>query len=418
MSCEERESCEVGTELLFLFAAFASIARPKSCFRKFHNAAFCNCIAPVFVQRSMKISARLFLIGILATQAVWAQTNLTFPEAQGFGRFATGGNGGETFHVTTLEDSGTNSFRYAVSKSHRTIVFDVGGIIRLKSNIAVSSDISILGQTAPGEGITLYGRSVSFSNQKNIIVRYVRFREGIAGDRGKCSVNLSAGANMIFDHCSIEWGRWDCLGVTQGSHDITFQNCIIGEGVDPQRFGSLTDSVTNITYTHNLWINNQSRNPKAKGKIQYLNNVVYNWGVCGLVGGHSGADHFQDVVGNYFIAGSNSNQSAVGQFSATDHVFQKDNFVDADKDGKLNGRVLLPADFGHDDGAPTFVKEPSNGLLGGLKIDSAEDALKNILAEAGCSQKRDAVDIRLIDAVKSYGTRGKIIHSEAEVGGL
>ena len=175
-----------------------------------------------------------------------------------------------------------------MSKPNRTVVFDVGGVIRLKSNVAVSSHLTLDGTDAPGDGITLYGRSVSFSGQNNVIVRYLRFREGIAGDKGKCSVNLSGGGDMIFDHCSIEWGRWDCLGLTQGSHDITFQNCIIGEGVDPQRFGSLSDSVTNITYTHNLWINNQSRNPKAKGRIQYINNVVYNWGVCGLVGGHSG----------------------------------------------------------------------------------------------------------------------------------
>jgi hypothetical protein len=124
----------------------------------------------------------------------------------------------------------------------------------------------------------------------------------MAGDKGKCAINLSSGSNMIFDHCSIEWGRWDCLGLTGGSHDITFQYCLIGEGVDPQRFGSLSDSVTNITYSHNLWINNQSRNPKAKGRIQYVNNVVYNWGVCGLVGGHSEADHCLDAIGNYFIS--------------------------------------------------------------------------------------------------------------------
>jgi pectate lyase len=263
----------------------------------------------------------------------------------------------------------------------------------------------------------IYGRTVSFSGQKNIIVRYLRFREGIAGDRGKCSVNLSSGSDMIFDHCSIEWGRWDCLGLTQGSHDITFQNCIIGEGVDPQRFGSLSDSVTNITYTHNLWINNQSRNPKAKGKIQYVNNVVYNWGVCGLVGGHSGADHFQDVVGNYFIAGPNSGSHFVGEFKATDHVFQKDNFADTDKDGKLNGREVVAADFGKGEGAPTFVASPSNGLLEKLKIESATAALSNVLAHAGCSLRRDSVDARLIDAVQSFGTRGKIIHSEAEAGG-
>ena len=242
--------------------------------------------------------------------------------------------------------------------------------------------------------------------------------EGIAGDRGKCSVNISKGSNMIFDHSSIQWGRWDCLGVTQGSHDLTFQNCIIGEGVDPQRFGSITDSVTNVTYTHNLWINNQSRNPKAKGRIQYVNNVVCNWGVCGLVGGHSGADHFLDAVGNYFIAGPNSNSRAVGQFAATDHVFQQGNLADTDKDGKLNGRELLPADFGADDGAPTFEKEITVGSLANVTMESAAAALTNVLAQAGCSLHRDAVDARLIDEVKSFGTRGKIIHDEKEVGGL
>src|ERR1035438_10498047 len=204
-----------------------------------------------------------------AAQMVSAQANqaLAFPGAEGFGRFATGGAGGETVHVTTLDDAGAGSFRDAVSKPNRTVVFDVGGVIRLNSNVAVSSDLTLQGQTAPGDGITLYGRSVSFSGQKNVIVRYLRFREGIAGDKGKCSVNLSAGSDMIFDHCSIEWGRWDCLGLTQGSHDITFQNCIIGEGVDPQRFGSLSDAVTNITYSHNLWINNQSRNPDRKSVV-------------------------------------------------------------------------------------------------------------------------------------------------------
>jgi len=353
-----------------------------------------------------------------AVQLVSAQTNLAFSGAEGFGQFATGGSGGETIHVTTLADSGAGSFRDAVSKSHRTVVFDVSGIIRLKSNVAVSSDISIFGDTAPNNGITLYGRSTSFSGQKNVIVRYVRFREGIAGDRGKCSVNLSGGSDMIFDHCSIEWGRWDCLGLTQGSHDITFQNCIIGEGVDPQRFGSLTDDVKNITYTHNLWINNQSRNPKAKGSIQYINNVVYNWGVCGLVGGHSAGDHFQDVVGNYFIAGPNSSSHAVGECKPTDHVYLRGNLVDADKDGKLNGRELLPADFGKGENAPTIVVAPSNGSLENLTIESAAAALTNILAQVGCSLRRDAVDARLIDEVKSFGKVGKIIHSEAEVGGL
>ena len=226
----------------------------------------CNCSRRDSVHHSMKSTCLIALASLASLQLARAQEKpLAFPGAEGFGQFATGGNGGETVHVTTLDDSGPGSFRDAVSKPNRTVVFDVGGVIRLKSNVAVSSHITLDGQTAPGDGVTLYGRSVSFSGQNNVIVRYLRFREGIAGDKGKCSVDLSGGGDMIFDHCSIEWGRWDCLGLTQGSHDITFQNCIIGEGVDPQRFGSLSDTITNITYSHNLWINNQSRNPKAKG---------------------------------------------------------------------------------------------------------------------------------------------------------
>jgi pectate lyase len=343
---------------------------------------------------------------------------LAFSGAEGFGQFASGGTGGEMVHVTTLDDSGPGSFRDAVSKPNRTVVFDVGGIIRLKSNVAVSSHVTLDGQNAPGDGITLYGRSVSFSGQGNVIVRYLRFREGIVGDKGKCSVNLSGGSDMIFDHCSIEWGRWDCLGLTQGSHDITFQNCIIGEGVDPQRFGSLSDSVTNITYSHNLWINNQSRNPKAKGTIQYVNNVVYNWGVCGLVGGHSAADHFLDAIGNYFIAGPNSNSRFTGEYKATDHVYQKDNFADVNKDGKLNGHPVVVADFGSGEEAPTLMTNLTVAPQIAVTIESAQAALSNVIAHAGCSQHRDAVDARLIDAVQSFGMRGKIIHDEAEAGGL
>ena len=375
--------------------------------------AGCNSHKRDYVRHGMKLSILLALIGGASLQLVdAADKTLAFQGAEGFGQFASGGRGGETVHVTTLEDADAGSFREAVSKPNRTIVFDVSGTIQLKSNVAVSSHITLDGKSAPGEGITLYGRSISFSGQSDVVVRYLRFREGIAGDKGKCSVNLSGGSNMIFDHCSIEWGRWDCLGLTQGSHDITFQNCIIGEGVDPQRFGSLSDSVTNITYTHNLWINNQSRNPKAKGRIQYINNVVYNWGVCGLVGGHSGADHFLDAIGNYFIAGPNSGSHAVGEFKATDHVFQKDNFVDLDKNGKLDGRALAVTDFGSGEDAPTFAKDVTVAPLTNVTVESAPSAFSNVIARAGCSLHRDTVDARLVEAVKSLGKSGEIIHSE------
>jgi pectate lyase len=367
----------------------------------------------------MKSTCLIALAGLTSLQLVMAQEKpLAFPGAEGFGQFASGGRGGETVHVTTLDDFGPGSFRDAVSKSNRTVVFDVGGVIRLKSNVTVSSQLTLDGSTAPGDGVTLYERSVSFSGQNNVIVRYLRFREGIAGDRGKGSVDLSGGGDMIFDHCSIEWGRWDCLRVTQGSHDITFQNCIIGEGIDPQRFGSLSDTITNITYSHNLWINNQSRNPKAKGTIQYINNVVYNWGVCGLVGGHSEANHSLDAIGNYLIAGPDSSGHFTGEYKPTDHVYQRDNFVDTDKDGKLNGRLVIAADFGSGAEAPTLMTNLTVGPLTNVTVESAQAGLSNVLAHAGSSLHRDAVDARLVDAVQSFGTRGKIIHDEAEAGGI
>ena len=368
----------------------------------------------------MKTTALIATALILsATPALLpAAETLAFPGAEGFGRLTQGGNDGEVVHVTNLNDAGPGSLRDAVSQPNRLILFDVSGVIRLASNLPVSSHLTLAGQTAPGDGIAIYGRSTSFSGGHDCIVRYLRFREGINGDKGKCAVNLSGGDHMIFDHCSIEWGRWDCLGLTKGSHDITFQYCLIGEGVDPQRFGSLSDDVENITYSHNLWINNQSRNPKAKGKIQYVNNVVYNWGVCGLVGGHSAADHFLDAIGNYFIAGPNSGKHFTGEYKATDHVYQRDNYTDLDKDGQLNGRLVVPADFGSGDEAPTLATDYTVAPLANVTVEPAAAALTNVLAQAGCSLHRDAVDARLIDAAASFGTRGKIIHSEAEAGGI
>ncbi len=101
------------------------------------------------------------------------------------------------------------------------------------------------------------------------------------------------------------------------------QYCLIGEPIDPQRFGALFEGPVNVTIHHCLWIDNQSRNPKAKAGIEFINNVIYNWGSNGLVGGHSAADHFQDIVNNYFIAGPNSSNNFIGGFSATDHVYHK-----------------------------------------------------------------------------------------------
>jgi pectate lyase len=364
----------------------------------------------------------LVLVGVLVlsvSSEVRAGT-LAFPGAEGFGASASGGRGGAVYHVTNLDDSGDGSLRDAVSQSRRIVVFDIGGVIHLKSQLPFASHLTVAGQTAPGDGITVSGQGVSFSHQQNVIVRYLRFRSSHVTSNGTKTLNVTAGSNMIFDHCSISWGRWDNVGFTGDSHDITLQNCVISEAISPQRFGALVDGGDRITIVRNLWIDNQSRNPKGKANLQFINNVVYNWGSNGYVGGHSGAVWNEDLVNNYFIKGPSSSGSFLAQFSNTDHVFQSGNLVDLDRDGSLDGRNIVEADFRENQqtaGIPTFVSKPFNNPPVRVTLQSAADAFASVIAEAGASLHRDAVDKRLIEQVRSLGSLGAIIDDETVVGG-
>ncbi|OCK49473.1 hypothetical protein BA768_08895 [Chryseobacterium sp. CBo1] len=357
---------------------------------------------------------KLYLSIILLSSGcgLFQAQQLAFPGAEGFGRFATGGRGGSVYHVTNLNDSGAGSFRDAVSQSGRTIVFDVAGVIKIKEKISAAPEITIAGQTAPGNGITVYGNGVSFSG--NSIIRYMRFRGSINMPKGACTVVADDLKDIIFDHVSIEWGRWDNLHI-KNSTNITLQYCLVGESIDPQRFGALLENPVDITVHHSLWTGNQSRNPKAKAKIEYLNNVVYNWGKSAFVGGHSATDHYQDIVGNYFIAGPSSTDEFLSMFSATDHVYHKDNYADLNKDGKVNGRLITDEDFIKQ--TATLVKEPSAISRSNVKINAAADSWKVVMKEAGSSLKRDAIDKRIISYFKSLGKKGQIFKTEAAAGG-
>jgi len=173
---------------------------------------------------------------------VAAQDALTaFPGAEGFGAPASGGRDGLVYHVTNLNDDGAGSLREGVENSTGpcTILFDMGGYITLKSVLHVGSDLTIAGQTAPGEGIGIRGAEVSLSGSHNVIIRYLRIRQGLATHEDKKSaVNMLGARDVIFDHVSIQWGRWDTIDMNNCSN-ITVQDCIIGPGVAPQRFGCL-----------------------------------------------------------------------------------------------------------------------------------------------------------------------------------
>jgi len=356
----------------------------------------------------------LLFLSIPCVTALGADVPEAFPGALGFGRYATGGRGGQVYHVTTLNDSGPGSFRDAVSQPKRTVVFDVAGVIKISSKVQVASDITIAGQSAPGEGVVVYGDGVTFSGSRNVIVRYMRFRGSIGMSRGSCTLIADDAQRMIFDHVSVQWGRWDNLHI-QNSKDITMQHCIIGEAIEPQRFGALLERPDNLSFYYCLWINNQSRNPKAKARMEFVNNVLYNWGSNGFVGGHSAAAHYQDLVGNYFIAGPSSTGSYASQFSETDHVYHTGNYLDMNKNGMLDG-VLIPDADTLARGA-TFMTVPAVFDPARTRVLPASDAYDLVLREAGASKVRDAVDQRAVAHLGSLGFQGGIIMQESEVGG-
>ena len=345
-----------------------------------------------------------------------AQANsqqLAFPGAEGFGAYATGGRGGTVVHVTNLNASGPGSLADAVSQPNRTVVFDVGGVIDITGqNLTIASNLTIAGQTAPGEGITIYGGRVIMSNSSNVIMRYIRMRGSISMPEDKCTLTMDYCDNVILDHCSISWGRWDNVHI-KDANNITYQNCIISEGIEPQRFGAITDGTRNWTISHCLWTNNKSRNPKMKCYLQYYNNVVYNYGI-GIVGGHSAADNYQDVMNNYFITGpsSGSSNKYFDQWTETDHLYSIGNYTDDNRDGKLNGRLIT------DYNGATPMQQPNLKCQAPMNLEPAEDAFYAVMEHAGASRVRDSHDLRIIEQLASLGTKGAFIANEQDVGGI
>jgi len=337
-----------------------------------------------------------------------------FAGAEGYGASATGGRGKPAIAVTTLADDGPGSFREATRHPGATVVFKVNGVIHLKSNMTLASNLTIAGQSAPGSGITVADAKVTMTGSSNIIIRYMRFRGGIAESAGSSSLQLGDASHVILDHLSIEWGRWDNIQA-EGNSYSTLQNSIIGEGIVPQRFGCLCESDF-TTFSHNLWIDNKSRNPKGKGHIQYVDNVIYNWGVDGYVGGHGAADHYADLINNYFIAGPDSSvASFIGEFTKTDHTYQSGNLLDSNRNGKLDGHPVTQDDFEH--AKADVVEKPFANPDVPVHVDPVEKIVDLIARQAGDSLCRDAVDTRLVNQLLSFGAQGKLIDDETQVGG-
>lgn len=340
-----------------------------------------------------------------------AQQQTAFPGAEGFGRFATGArNGGTVYHVTNLDDSGNGSFRDAVSKPNRIIVFDVAGVIRLKSRVSVSKNLYIAGQTAPGEGITLYGNGLSFTNADNTICRYLRVRMGSVGDSGADALTLGSGSDMIFDHCSVSWGRDETFSISGSSPErITIQNCIIGQGLLSHSAGGLVQTDGGVTIYRTLYIHNDTRNPKFKGVHQYVNNIVYNWKTAAyIMGGDSEGTSYANAVGNVFIAGPTGKSNAFSGANERYNIYENDNLVDDNHDGQLSLRRIEQSEFA---GGPTFQASPYDYPQ--LPTTAANSLLDELLPVVGASLPyRDNLDWMLLSDVRSLGLRGDIISDE------
>lgn len=354
------------------------------------------------------------IVGLVCSLVISAQ-QLAFPGAEGFGKYAMGGRSGSVYHVTNLNDSGTGSFRTAVSQSNRIVVFDVAGVIKINSGIVVRSNIYIAGQTAPGEGITIYGNRVSFSGANNTICRHMRFRMGVIGDSGKDAMGISNGKDMIFDHVSVSWGRDETFSINwdgKGSEpeNITIQNSIVSQGLLLHSAGGLIQTNKGVSLYRNVYIDNSTRNNKVKGVNQYVNNIVYNWkSGAYIMGGDSEGSSYANVVSNYFILGPEEGGRPIGSGNSKFNIYADDNWFDNNLDAVLNGYEIPRSEYG---GGPTFKETRFDYPV--LPTLSANVLLDSLLPGAGaCLPYRDLADYYVVNQLKSLGLEGELISNES-----
>ncbi len=356
---------------------------------------------------------KLFLLFFAALALTASAQQLAFPGAQGWGRFATGGRTGSVYHVTNLNDSGSGSLRDAVSQPNRIVVFDVSGVIRINSRISFAKNLYVAGQTAPGEGITVYGDGVSFSGSDNIIVRYMRFRMGAVGTKDKDAAGIANGQNMIFDHCSFSWGQdenfsinWDNKGTAP--QNITLMNSIVGQGLMTHSAGGLMQA-SNITLYRILLVDNSTRNFKVKGINQYVNNIVYNWkNYAYNMGGDSEGTSYVNIENNMFINGPAVGGDALTGGNSDFHFYGVDNWQDKNRDGIYN-----PTEFTGNGGGDR-QSQPYD--YPALEKWAANDLIEKLLPEVGASLPyRDIADCYMVDEVLSFGKEGKLITNENEL---
>ena len=412
----------------------------------------------------------LTLLLSITTQQTQAQIP-AFPGAEGFGMYTTGGRGGAVFHVTSLLDNGgQGTFRKGVeSDAARIIVFDVSGTIHLSRALSIKGNKTILGQTAPGDGICVADYPVDIKGS-NVIIRYMRFRLGnkyVANHEGDGLGAMDCN-NIIIDHCSVSWSIDECLSV-YGGQNLTVQWCIAsqslknaGHSKGAHGYGGNWGG-SGASYHHNLIAHNESRTPRlgprpgtqTDERMDMRNNVIYNWGGEGCYGGEG---MNVNIVNNYYKPGpctlnsSTQVQKRIAKIGIRTTEYTKHGTANANEwdimwhkwgtfyvDGNYNS---LHADITADNWTDGIYSQINNSQCDNtfnetvaqqmhltlpvsyysVTTHSAKTAYDRVLSYAGCSLKRDQLDNIIVSDTRNgiatstgENNKGGIINTQNDV---
>lgn len=380
-----------------------------------------------------------------------------FPGAEGFGRFALGGRGGDVYYVTSLNDNGPGSFRHGIETANgpRTILFSVSGNIALKSNLVIDKPfITVAGQTTPGDGITLKNYQLSIAAD-HVVVRFLRSRLGDLGTGSQPdAIRIGSGSNIIIDHCSVSWGIDETLSASANRVDsLTVQWSIVSESLHRSRHPKGPHGMGGVirawrqTYHHNLFAHHNSRPPKIAWRhfieVDFRNNVIYNWG---SLGPYDGSSAHVNWANNYYKPGPGTHPKVRELIFRIDNKTEQRNKAGIEEVALfyIEGNVMHGSPLITENnwagvwfyGDPGFNEErnraPSPFPYPAISYETtAIEAFENVLARAGASLARDRIDQRIVketrDGTATYGFQKHlraagqgphgIIDSQNDVGG-
>lgn len=386
----------------------------------------------------MKYRPFLFLICLFITLDMHSQT-IAFPGAEGFGKYTSGGRGGQVIKVTNLKDSGPGSLREAVSKKFpRIIVFEVDGTIHLNSKLNILGNITIAGQSAPGDGICIADQSVQLAGD-NIIIRYLRFRLGDQFQRGEMvdgngsddALGGNKRKNIIIDHCSLSWSNDEVLSI-YGGDSTTLQWNLIAEPLnysyhfekgdkdfEKHGYGGIWGG-KHLSAHHNMFAHCISRNPRFNGNragsdqelVDFRNNLIYNWEHNSVYGGELGN---YNIENNYYKPGPNTKVAVQKRIvnpsrdetNGLGIFYVTGNWVDGNESVSNNNQFGIEFDIKIAEIEKKAAIALTPFAVMAIPNQSAKEAYLSILKLVGASFKRDTLDQRLIQDV--IQGKGKII---------